>query len=258
VLLYEFLGWKLPVFIHVPNILGENKKKLSKREGDVSVEDFREKGYLPEAIVNFIALLGWNPKTEQEYFSLSELEKIFDVSGLHKAGAIFDYKKLDWMNTHYIKEKTNQEIFDLAKNSFVEYFRENDIDWDDNLVRKIVAIEKDRIKTIDEITQDIDFYFESKEYDQNLLNWKDNSNETTKENLKKALCLIENIDQENYKLKNIEKVLLEAAGDKRGDFLWPLRFALTSCKKSPSPFEVAWALGKDETKRRISKAISLL
>lgn len=258
VLLYEAFGWELPVFVHVPNILGENKKKLSKRQGDVSVEDFITKGYLPETIVNFIALLGWNPKTEQEYFSLSELEKVFDVSGLNKAGAVFDYKKLDWMNSHYIKNKKDEELFNLTEKSLRDYCEEKKYHWDKEMVKKIVAIEKNRIKKLSDITEDIDFYFELEKYDSIILNWKENSNAQTKASLEKSLGLMEGLEAGNFSLEKLQEILMEAAGEKKGDFLWPLRVALTGRQKSPSPFEVAWAIGKDESIKRVKQAIASL
>lgn len=257
-LLYEYLGWEAPNFVHVPNILGENKRKLSKREGDVSVEAFIQKGYLPEAIINFIALLGWNPKSEQEYFTLGELEEIFDVSGLHKAGAIFDYKKLDWMNSHYIKQRNDDELFELSRPFLKKYCAEKKYIADEQLLKKITKIEKERMKKLAEVVDNIDFYFAQSDYDPDLLRWKDNAVEQTKKSLEEARDVLSGIEEGDFELEKLESALMEAAGEKRGDFLWPLRFALTGEKKSPSPFEVAWALGRKESLKRVSDAISKL
>ncbi len=258
ILLYEYFNWKPPVFIHVPNILGENRKKLSKRRGDISVEDLKKEGYLPETIINFIALLGWNPKNEQEYFTLSELSKIFNVDGLHKAGAVFDCKKLDWMNSYYIKRKNDKELFELIRPPLEAYCQKNAYSYGTPLLEKIMKVEKERIKKIQDVVENIGFYFALKEYDPELLRWKSNSNKQVRNSLQTARKTIEEIKEEKFDLDIIQKVLMKAAGDKRGDLLWPLRVALTGIEKSPSPFEVAWVIGKEETLTRISSAIERL
>lgn len=257
VLLYQFFNWEMPKLIHVPNVLNENRKKLSKRQGDVSIDDFIQKGYLPETIVNFLALLGWNPKTEKEHFSLSELTEIFDVSGLHKAGAVFDYKKLDWMNAHYIKNTDIETLEDLTKGYFEEYFAKNELTAPDSLIKKIVQIERERMKKLSDITENIDFYFKIKGYEADLLTWKKNTEKETVEALQKSKELIESLSKD-FELQDITDLLLEAAGDKRGDLLWPLRVALSGEKFSPSPFELAWAIGKEESLTRIDKALLML
>lgn len=256
VLLYQFLGWEMPTMIHVPNVLNENRKKLSKRQGDVTVEDFQKKGYLPETMVNFLALLGWNPKTQQEHFSLEDLIKFFDVSGLHKAGAVFDYKKLDWMNSYYIKQKSVADLENLTNDYFEEYFLEKGIKRDDELIHKIVKIEQERMKKLSDITENIDFYFKLADYDKELLTWKKNSPEETKSSLETAKKTLGNLSAE-FELQEITDALLEASGDKRGDLLWPLRASLSGEKFSPSPFELSWALGKEETLIRVEKALEL-
>ncbi len=256
-LLYKFLGWKMPVLVHVPNVLNENRKKLSKRQGDVTVEDFQSKGYLPETLVNFLALLGWNPKTEQEHFSLEELVKIFDISGLHKAGAVFDYKKLDWMNSYYIKKRSIAELKVLTEKYFKEYFQEKGLKENDILVEKIVQIEQERMKKLSDVTENIDFYFEIGNYEKELLVWKKNTIEQTIEALEKSKKVLGDLSEE-FKLQEITDSLLEKAGDNRGDLLWPLRVALSGEKFSPSPFELSWALGKKEAVSRVDKAILLL
>lgn len=256
-LLYQFLGWKMPVLVHVPNVLNENRKKLSKRQGDVTVEDFQKKGYLPETMVNFLALLGWNPKTEQEEFSLKELVGIFDISGLHKAGAVFDYKKLDWMNSIYIKKRSIAELKELTKEYFDVYFREKGLEKNDILVEKIIKIEQERMKKLSDVTENIDFYFSIGDYETTLLTWKKNTPEQTIEALETANQVLGDLSDE-FTLEEITESLLKAAGDKRGDLLWPLRVALSGEKFSPSPFELAWAIGKEEAQKRIRKSLELL
>ncbi len=255
VLLYDFLGWARPQFVHVPNILGENHKKLSKRSGDVSVEEFRRKGYLPEALVNFIALLGWNPKTEQEHFSLSELEKVFDPKGLHKAGAVFDCKKLDWMNAHYIKQKDEQALLELCRPYLDEYLAENGLSVDEAQLLKVVKIEKERMKKLSDITENIEFYFRSPDFDEKMLFWKEMTKEELVDSLERSQQVLDSIAESDFQIEQLQEKLLEEAGDDRGSLLWPLRVALSGKEKSPSPFEIAWAVGKEEALKRVATAI---
>ena len=256
ILLYKFFNWELPKFVHVPNILGGNRKKLSKRSGDVSVDEFMKKGYLPEALVNFIALLGWNPKTEQEYFSLAELEKAFNPEGLHKAGAVFDYKKLDWMNAHYIKQKTNEEFLALCRPYLEEYLAKNNIKTNDDKLVKIVEVEKGRVKKLSDIVENIDFYFKAPQPDVKMLLWKKMTEVELIESLKKSLDLLSDLAEEDFNVAKLQAELLKIADSSdRGALLWPLRVAVSGAKKSPSPFEIAWVLGKDETISRLEKAI---
>lgn len=258
VLLYEYFGWQLPSFVHVPNILGENKKKLSKRGGDVSVKNFIENGYLPETIVNFIALLGWNPKSKQEYFSLKELERAFQISGLHKAGAVFDHKKLDWMNAKYIKEIDMEKLFEITKPLLKKFCEKKGYLFDEEQIKKIVFVEKNRIKKIIEITENIGFYFALEDFDANLLRWKDNSVQNTKIALEKAQKTIAEITEDNFAIENLEKTLFKVAGERKGDLLWPLRVSLSGLEKSPGPFEIAWTIGKKTTLERIENSIKKL
>ncbi|MEA2006908.1 MAG: glutamate--tRNA ligase [Patescibacteria group bacterium] len=258
VLLYEFFSWSPPAFVHVPNVLGENKKKLSKRQGDIGVYDFIESGYLPEALVNFISLLGWNPKNGQEHFTLKELEKIFDEKGLHKAGAVFDYKKLGWMNAHYIKQKNDDELLQLCLPFFEKYLAKKNVDHTESLLKKIVNIEKDRIKTINEITQNIDFYFTSPIPEKEMLRWKEMTDQELKRSLLKSEEVISSIEEKQFDIENLHQQLFDAAKDKKGELLWPLRVSLSGQKNSPSPFEIAWAIGKDEALKRIDSALKII
>jgi len=258
ILLYKYFGWKIPEIVHFPNVQGENRKKLSKRQGDVSVEDFIKKGYLPEAIVNFIVLLGWNPKNEQEYFSIEELKEVFDVEGLNKSGAIFDFKKLDWMNSHYIKKLDDQELEKRTLIYLKEYCSQQQFEFDEGLAKKIITIEKERIKKFSEITKNIDFYYKTPDIDPTILPWKKCSYQCTADFLQKSKDVITGISVDDFTKNKLEKKLLIAAGDEKGELLWPLRVALTGEKYSPSPFEVAWAIGKNETIKRVDLAINSL
>lgn len=271
ILLYEAFGWELPMIGHVSFILGKDgKKKLSKREGGVSVEYFQSAGYLNEAIINFIALLGWNPGkgNTQEIFSLEEMEELFDISGLHKAGAVFDRKKLDWVNGEYIKRMSIDELYRrsfpfLETKPFVDEWRERSslsegeqIDF----LKRVLTIEQDRLTKLSDVVDQSRFFFGTEpEYEKTMLRWKDQSDEVTKDSLEKSLAVLSDQDDAVWSdHAALEKTLLEAAGEKRGDLLWPLRVALTGAERSPSPFDCAWVLGKDATLSRIRIAIDRL
>jgi len=255
ILLFQAFGWETPQYAHLSTILNKDtKKKLSKRDGDVSVEDFKNKGYLPEAVVNFIALLGWNPKTEQEIFTLSELTEQFDVAKLNKAGAIFDLEKLDWMNGLYIREKEIKELTDLCRPYLAKY----EDKLSDDYLEKIVIVERERMKKLSDIAENTEFYFDAPDYDGQILKWKEMSDDDLKKSLQVSLNILSGIGKSDWTLNNIKDKLMAAADPKnRGKLLWPLRVALTGKEKSPSPWEVAWVIGKKESVERINSAIKM-
>lgn len=258
ILLFRAFGWQPPCYAHLSMILNPDKSKLSKRQGDVAVEDYLAKGYLPEALVNYVALLGWNPGTEREIFSMDELIKEFSFDKIHKAGAVFDVKKLDWMNSEYIKKLSAQKFKELALPYLQKRLGDN---LSDNIdINKIMTLEQQRIDRLDKIGEGLEFLFiDEPSYDKNLLAWKKSTLEKAGECLKLVLSELEKC--QNWNKENLEKSLLEmikANGLNNGDVLWPLRVALTGQEKSPTPFEVAEILGKEKTLERIKKAISLI
>jgi nondiscriminating glutamyl-tRNA synthetase len=262
VLLYEALNWRdaMPVFLHMPNVLNKEKKKLSKREGSVSVEDFRKLGYPKEALLNFIALLGWNPKTEQEIFTLPELIEQFEINKINKAGGVFDLDRLDWISAQHIKK---MDLDTLYKNS-LPFFAEKDFyqnapdeKKNETYLKKVLTIEQERLHKFSEVGEENKFFFRSDlNYSLDDIRWKKSTDAETKKSLADALLVLENISENEWEKDLIEKNLLAKAGTKRGDLLFPLRWVLTGQKYSPSPFETAWVLGKEETLRRIGKALS--
>ena len=249
ILIYKAFDWPVPAIGHLTNILNMKGGKLSKRDGDVSVSDFRKKGYLPEAVINFAALLGWNPKTTKEIFSMPELIKEFDVKKLNKAAPRFDQKRLEWFSGYYIRQKPVAELSKLCSPYLVENIKDKD------LIKKIVTVQQPRMRTLSEINQEIKFVFKIPKYPKQLLRWKDMADRAVIESLRGALQVIEKIPVNKFTLANLEKPLMTAAGNDRGPFLWPLRVALTGQDKSPSPFECAWMLGKKESIKRIKAAI---
>ncbi|MEZ4180514.1 MAG: glutamate--tRNA ligase [Candidatus Doudnabacteria bacterium] len=266
ILLYEAFGWDAPKFAHLPLILNPDKSKLSKRQGDVSLEDFLSKGYLPEALVNFIAFLGWNPKTEQELFSMDDLIANFDLVKVNKSGAVFDPVKLDWMNSLYIRQKSNQQILELVK-PFLLDAQVKIEDYDEQFLLAIIEIEKDRLKILADITKHIDYYFAVPEYDSSILIWKKADAPTTLEVLTKLENHLKTFSEEQwFSLDMIESSIKQWIGDNgydNGTVLWPLRVALSGLERSPNPFELLWVLYKkgqtaEDIFQRISQAISKL
>lgn len=267
ILLQEALNFNRPKYAHLPLILGPDRSKLSKRHGAVSVGDYREQGYLPEAILNFIALLGWNPGTTKEIFSISQLIKEFSLEKVQKSGAVFNLEKLNYLNGFYIRHKsletlTNQCLPYLPQKDFAE-------------LKKIVAIYQERLKKLSEITELTDFFFKAQlNYDQELLRWRNMTNKEISASLDKSIKILSELKEQDFKRENLEKILTREAekfveelkaglsaeasakaGD-RGYLLWPLRVALTGKKASATPFEIAELLGKEKTLERLKQAKS--
>jgi glutamyl-tRNA synthetase len=264
--LYQNFGWNEPKIAHLPLILNPDKTKLSKRQGDVAVEDYIQKGYLKEAIINFVALLGWNPGggETQEIFSMEELVEKFDLSHVHKAGAVFDIKKLDWINSEWIKKLSINELYARALSFVMEkdFYKQWNMEhkaWNkiekENYLKKVLSIEQDRLNNLSEVGESNKFFFEDFDYNKELLRWKNMNDDELKNSLEKSKSILENIDNVDWIKDNLEKILMDAAGDKKGNLLWPLRAALTGEKKSPPPYEVAWVLGKNKSSERIDLAI---
>jgi nondiscriminating glutamyl-tRNA synthetase len=254
ILLYNFFDWKLPEFVHIPLILNPDKTKLSKRQGDVAVEDYIEKGYLPEALINFIALLGWNPGTDQEVFSLEQLIEEFDSKKIHKSGAVFDHDKLDWMNGEYIKKINFNEFKELV----IPFLQNNISSALENInIDKLLKVEKERISKLSEAGEQMGFVFtDNLEYKTDDLIWKKSDKESTVKNLKLLVSELEK--QVDWSAEKLEKNIIKFIADnglKNGDVLWPMRFALTGEQKSPTPFEVAEILGKEKSIERLKEAI---
>jgi nondiscriminating glutamyl-tRNA synthetase len=256
ILMFEAFGWEAPEYGHLCVILNKaTKKKLSKRDGDVSVEDFMKNGYLPEAVVNYIALLGWNPKTEQEIFSLSELAEEFDVSKLNRAGAIFDTEKLDWMNGMYIRKKSISELARFCR----PYLEKYESELSSEYLEKIVTVERERMHKLSDIADGAETYFETPKYEKELLAWKNMSGQEIRESLKKTLEVIGEMKENEWNLDIIKNALMKAADPKnRGAVLWPFRVALTGKKKSPSPWEISWVIGKEESMKRAKRSLELV
>ncbi len=264
VLLYRAFGWEVPQFAHLPLLLNPDRGKLSKRQGDVAVEDYRRKGYLPEALLNFTALLGWNPGRgeTQEIFTLEELQKRFSLENVNKAGAVCDLKRLRWFNAQHIKRLSVEELLERARPFLAEkefFRRADDFYKREDYLRRLFTVWQERLEVLSEVgKEDTGFFFARPKVSAEKLPWKNCGVEETVKQLERAVSVIQDIADEDWTRENLENVLMEAAGEKRGDFLWPLRMALTGADRSPGPMDCAWILGREETIERIKEAVNVL
>lgn len=256
ILLQEALGFNIPNYAHIPLILGTDRSKLSKRHNALSINEYRVQGYLPEAIVNFIAFIGWNPGDEREIFSKKELIKEFSLERVQKSAGIFNTERLDWYNGQYIKKTETKK---LAEN-LLEYLPE---DWKKNATEnssywlKIVALEKDRIGKLSDIKEGISYFFSEPEYAKEMLLWKRQPDLLkTKKHLEEVVKLLSALSENEFDSAKIKETVWDyAEKEGRGNVLWPTRVALTGLEKSPDPFVVAGVLGKEKTLQRLNYAI---
>lgn len=254
--LYEAFGWESPVYIHLPLITDENHKKLSKRSGHSSFEDLLEQGFLTEAVVNYIALLGWSPEENREIFTLEELIKKFDYHRISKSPAVFDYTKLKWMNGEYIKAMDFEHFYELTE-SYIRSVVHKDLD-----LHKIAAMVKSRIEVFPDVAEHIDFFEALPEYDTAMYTHKKmkTTQETSLEVLTEVLPLLE--AQEDYSNEALYALLssyVEKKGVKNGYVMWPIRTAVSGKQMTPGgATELMEVLGKQESIDRIKKGIALL
>jgi glutamyl-tRNA synthetase len=256
VALYNAFGWEKPNFGHLPVILGGDKAKLSKRHGDTAILDYREKGYLAEALVNFLALLGWNPGTTEEIFSLKDLEKRFDLARVQKAPAVFDVERLNWLNGQYIRSLDTDEL----KEKVVSLMPDLDLLKLPNSDR-VLTVEKTRLTTLKDLEKDTDFYISLPVYYPTLLVFKKSTTEATKKGLEAALKAVSASDLDKLEVSEIEKLLSDVVAAQElsnGDVFWPVRVTLTGKEKSPSPAEMLWVFGKEESIKRIKVGLEKL
>lgn len=254
--LYEAFGWDVPIYVHCPTITDENHKKLSKRSGHSSVEDLLEQGFLPEAVINFVALLGWSPTEDREIYSLQELEEVFDYHHISKSPAVFDIVKLRWMNGEYIKAMDMERYLEYAL-PVIRQVVTRDCD-----IRKIAELVKTRIEVFPDIQEKIDFFEELPEYDISMYTHKKmkTNSENSLEVLQDMLPRLEELD--DYSMEGIEEICKEYIAEKElknGRVLWPLRTAVSGKQMTPGgAYEIMEILGKEESLARIRKGIAML
>lgn len=254
--LYEAFGWEVPVYVHCPLITDENHKKLSKRCGHSSYEDLLDQGFVSEAIVNYVALLGWCPQDNREIFSLPELVEAFDYHHMSKSPAVFDINKLKWMNGEYLKAMDFDKFYELAE-PYIKKVITKDYD-----LKKIASLIKSRIEILPDIKDQIDFFEAVPEYDTAMYCHKKmkTNEETSLEVLKEILPRLEAWDDySNDALFGLLKGFSEEKGYKNGYVMWPVRTAVSGKQNTPGgATEIMEVLGKAESVERIKNAIELL
>lgn len=257
VLLYQYFGWELPVFAHLPLLLNPDKSKLSKRQGDVAVEDYRAKGYLKEAMINFIAFLGWNPGDERELFSMEELVKEFTLERVGKAGAVFNVEKLNWLNFQHLRRKPDDELLRLLRTQLSQSGLQES-SFSDAYLLGVIGAMKERANFLrDFVDKCLYFYRPPSEYESDVVKkrWKPE----TPAQLKVLADEFSRLDHPTK--EGFESALHRAAaslGIKNSELIHPLRLALSGMGAGPGLYEIAALLGKEESLRRMNAAIEKL
>jgi glutamyl-tRNA synthetase len=262
ILLLSALGAKIPKYAHLPLILAPDKSKLSKRHGSVSITEYKEAGFLPESLINFLAILGWSPQSrgeDTEIMELSELIEKFELEKVGKSGAIFDIKKLEWINRQYLKKIPQEKLSEIIKK---ELARTNATQIEDAVLLRATPFIMEKINVISDISPltegEFSFLVSQPVYGKEKLIWKGESEIKTKDNLTAVLKLLEGVNPNDFSAESIKEMIFPFADKEgRGGVLWPMRFSLTGKEKSPDPFTSAYLLGKDESVSRILSAIKL-
>lgn len=264
ILLYNALGYSVPQYAHLPLVVDEKRAKLSKRRGAQPLTYYRDQGYLPQSLLNFLSLVGWNPGTEQEIFTKDELVQLFDLERVQKSAGFFNVEKLNWINKEHIKRLTFDE-----QCAYVERFMPKSITTLPRYSRegllRITPLLIDHITHFGEITTlaergEVAYYFEDPTYSMEGLYWKDDKDGGhTREKLDKVLEILQKIPSDNFTAETTKEALWGYASEVgKGNVLWPMRYALSGRDKSPDPFTLSGVLGKDVTLRRIEYARQLL
>lgn len=256
ILIQKAIGAPTPMYAHLPLVLGTDKQKLSKRKGALAVTDYRDKGYLPEALLNMVAMVGWNPGTEQELFSKQELVASFELSKVQKSPAVFNEEKLNWFNKEYIKKLSSEDFWKHADRFIPDWVKK-----DEMKTSTIEHLMRDRIEKFADVAtffEEHAFLFSKPEYKAEQLLWKGTATkEATKIHIAKVIELCEGV--ENWNKDAVHGAVFPYADQAgRGEVLWPMRVALSGKDKSPDPFTLAEILGKKETLERLEVAKSLL
>lgn len=257
ILLQEALGFPRPEYAHLPLILGSDRSKLSKRHGATSVNEYREAGYLAEALANFMALLGWNPGDEREIFSLEELANEFSLERVQISGAVFNLEKLDSVNARYIRKKSIKDLAELSM-PYLQKNIPNLSSFSSEYIEKVLVLEQSRLKKLSELPERVRFFFSEPGYEKELLRWKDMSDEDIKQSLERSQKIVGSFS-DNVSRLTIEQAFLNEIGkEDKGKILWPLRVALSGQKTSPGPFEIIEVLGREQALSRLKFALPLL
>lgn len=260
ILIQEALGFARPVYAHLPLILAPDRTKMSKRKHQTAMREFRRQGYLPEALINFTALLGWSEgEGDKEFYSLDELVSAFSLEGIHKSGAVFDVEKLRWFNRHYLLQQAPAaDILDIMKTEL----EERGVAWDNGTAAQLVPLILERISVYEDLRMllkdgEFDFFFSAPTLDAAKLPEKKSTPADAKEHLSFAESTLAGL--RDFSADSVKAALWDYATEKgRGAVLWPIRYALSGRDKSPDPFVIMGIIGKEETLRRITAAQELL
>ncbi len=256
-LLYEALGWEPPKYVHLTPVMAYAQRKLSKRKGDPSFEDLLSQGYLTEAVINYMVLLGWSPRGEREFFTLKELEEVFDLEGLSKSPSIFDTVKLNWFNAEYIRRLSPEKYLEYARPWLNQMLDENKFDY-----KRLCELLQSRTEVFNQLPEMVDFLKEMPEFDNELYTHKKmkTNPEVALDALTKIRPVIEGVTE--WTEEKLHDAVMEAItefGMKNGQMLWPLRIAISGKMSTPGgAFEIAYLLGKEETMKRLDASIAQL
>jgi len=247
IFLMESMGFDLPEFAHLPMILNPDKSKMSKRFSDVALSDYMRQGYLPDAMFNFLAFLGWHPKEDREVMTREEVINEFTLDRVQKGGAVFDIDKLNWLGKHYMKEASPKEIIEIVRGTVSS-------DWE--LKEAMMNPLKGRISKGSEAEDELRFYFDIPTYGADLLKWKEMNFGEVEINLNKTKEVLEKVPDKDFKRDVLEGKIMDLIPEnEKGEWLWPLRVSLSGNDRSPGPFEIMEALGKEQSLSRIDIAL---
>jgi len=257
VLLYDAFGWERPIFAHLPLLLNPDRSKLSKRQGDVAVEDYRDKGFLKEALINFVALLGWNAGDDKEFYYMDELINCFSLERVNKSGAVFDLQKLNWLNAEHLRKKSDSELLEMLKTE-IQKSRFNTLNISDEKLSLIIHAMKARVSFIKEFIDTCPYFYEAPtEYEQKAVekNWKPETPKHLKK-LQEEFASLTNPTKADFE-HSLAKVS-EELNIGKGKLIHPLRLAVSGQSTGPGMFDLLFILGKDEVVKRIEAAVQKL
>ncbi len=252
ILMQRALGFREPFYAHIPLILNPDRSKMSKRFSDTTLASYREKGYLPAALVNFLALLGWHPKGDREVMSVKELIGAFDLERIQPAGAVFNEEKLNWLDREHLKVFDDGEIATLV----TPFAEKEGFHADRGFLERMVAVERTRANTLRDFIDGGRFFFAIPAYEADLLVWRESTPDEARAALTRVKDGLALISADAFYAEDLRGAVSAAVGDrKRGVVLWPLRVALSGLRASPDPIEIMGVLGREESLRRIETAI---
>ncbi len=265
ILILKALNFEIPEYAHLPLILMPDKSKMSKRKHETAVKNFREKGILPQALINYIAMLGWTPKTNREIMSIDEMISEFDLQDLHVSGAVFDIEKLRWFNREYLHAMPEQAFREECLAALHTALDARHIPWEEPMAEKIILILKERVSAWGDIAEQVaigeyDYFFVDPETDAALIPQKGDDASIARTHLTWVLQALSAASSESFNdSSRLKDIMWDYATEKgRGSVLWPLRYSLSGRAKSPDPFTIASLIGKEAALRRIENAISKL